>query len=525
MIDLLIQNGEVFDGTGKPSYRADVAVMGDRIVEIGLLEGAQAPTIIDAGGCVVAPGFVDVHSHADFVLPLLPTADSLIHQGITTLVVGQCGASPVPLSPDTRDDAIASMETEDLPLPWELWSTFASYLDYLQQFGAAPNVVPLVGQGAVRTAVMGFTAAPADTDQVAAMQAEIIQAMEAGAIGVSTGLIYPPGSYARTEELVEVVRPVGERGGFYFSHIRGEGETLLEAVAEAIHIGRETGAAVEISHLKAAGRANWHKAPAAVALIEEARSEGLDITADMYPYPASNTGLASLLPEAALEGGKTATLARLADPSVRETMSKTLIARRTTEWDKIIISESPHQRETEGLSIAELAEAAGKDPAKWVCDALLATELDVSIILFSMSEENVSAQMVHPAIMFGTDSSGRSVTGPLSRGVPHPRNYGTYPRVLGNYVRERRVLSLADAVHKMTGLPAEKLRWTHRGLVRKGYAADLVVFDPATVIDHATYRQPHQYPAGIQHVLVNGRAVIRDGEQTEERPGRILGRA
>jgi N-acyl-D-amino-acid deacylase len=525
MIDLLIHNGEVLDGTGGPSYRADVAVDEDRIVEIGLLEGAQAATILDATGCVVAPGFVDVHSHADFVLPLLPTADSLVHQGITTLVVGQCGASPVPLSPDTRDEAIASMESEDLPLPWELWSTFASYLDYLRELGTAPNVVPLVGQGAVRSAVMGFTAAPADADQIAAMQAEVIQAMEAGAIGISTGLIYPPGSYARTEELVEVVRPAGERGGFYFSHIRGEGETLLEAIAEAIHIGRETGAAVEISHLKAAGRANWHKAPAAIALIEEARAEGLDITADMYPYPASNTGLTALLPQAALEGGKAATLARLADPAARAAMSETLRNRRTAEWDKIIISESPHQRETEGRSIAELAEAVGQDPAEWVCDALLATELDVSIILFSMSEENVAAQMGHPAVMFGTDSSGRSVTGPLSRGVPHPRNYGTYPRVLGHYVRERKVLSLTEAVHKMTGLPAEKLRWTHRGLVRKGYAADLVVFDPATVIDRATYREPHQYPAGIRHVLVNGRPVIRDGKQTEERPGRILERA
>lgn len=523
MLDLLITHGDLLDGTGRPAYRADVAVAGDRIVEIGRLAGAQAATVLDARGCVVTPGFVDVHSHADFVLPLLPDADSLIRQGITTLVVGQCGSSPVPLSPATRAEAIAAMETEDLPLPWERWSTFASYLDTLRDLGTAPNVVPLVGQGTVRAAVMGHTAAPPDGAQIARMQAEVVAAMEAGAVGVSTGLIYPPGSYATVDELIEVVRPAGRRGGFYFSHIRGEGETLLEAIDEAIQIGRQTGASVQISHLKAAGRANWSKAPAALALIDAARAEGLDVTADMYPYPASNTGLTSLLPDAAMEGGKAATLGRLADPTARAALIDALRDRRSAGWEGIIISDSPRWREIEGRSIAELADAAGQEPAAWVCDALLATGLDVSIILFSMDEENVAAQMRHPAVMFGTDSSGRSVTGPLSRGVPHPRNYGTYPRVLGHYVRERRVLSLAEAVHKMTGLPAARLRWRDRGLLRPGYAADLVVFDPATVIDRATYRDPHRYPDGIHQVVVNGRPVVRNGAQTGARPGRILG--
>jgi N-acyl-D-amino-acid deacylase len=520
MLDILIQNGQIVDGSGAPRYRGDVAIEGERIVEVGLLAGAAAETVIDASGCVVTPGFVDMHSHTDYTLPMLPTADSLVHQGITTAVMGQCGASPVPLLDETREEVIATWKSEERPLPWEAWSTFGSYLDYLSQMGISLNVVPLVGQGTVRAAVMGFVADPADEAQMARMQAEVIQAMEGGAMGVSTGLIYPPGAYASTEELIEFARPAGERGSFYFSHIRGEGDTLLEAISEAIRIGRETGAAVQISHFKASGRANWEKAPLALELIDGARAEGLNVSADMYPYLAASTGLPSLLPKWAQEGGKAATLERLADG---ETRQKVIADMRSGEWDKILISSSPRQRAYEGRSIADLAAEGGKSPYEWVLDALLDAELDMGMILFQMCEDNLKLQLRHPAIMIGTDGAGRATQGLLSRGLPHPRSYGTFPRVLGRYVREQGVLSLEEAVWKMSGLPAQKLRWSDRGQVKKGYQADLVILDPQTVADRATYEAPHQYPAGIPHVIVNGQLVVHDGAHTGGRPGRVLG--
>jgi N-acyl-D-amino-acid deacylase len=527
MLDILIQNAYVVDGSGTPAYRADVAVERDRIVGIGQIEGAAAQTILDAPGCVVTPGFVDMHSHADCSLPSLPTADSLLHQGITTVVAGQCGSSPAPLLAETREQVIALADSQDMPLPWHEWSTFGSYLDYLARVGISLNLVPLVGQGRVRSAVMGFTARPPTQADMARMQAEIVQAMDEGAIGVSTGLIYPPGSYASTEELVSITRPVGERDGFYFSHIRGESDTLLSAVSEAIQIGRQTGAAVQISHFKAVGQPNWDKSEAALKLIDEARAEGLDVTADLYPYLASSTHLGATLPDWAHEGGKESIRARLNDPETRLRMAAAMQsghAPRAGEWDKILISNSPKNRNYEGHSVAELAAEAGISPYDWVFDALLAAELDIGMIKFSMSEENRRQELRHPAMMIGTDGVGRAPVGPLSRGKPHPRSYGTFPRVLGHYVRDEGVLSLEEAIWKMCGFPAQKLRWTDRGLVRRGFKADLVVLDPAVVADQATYTAPHRFPVGIHHVIVNGSLVIHQGIHNGTRPGVILGR-
>lgn len=525
MLDILVQNGAVVDGSGAPGYRAAVAIDGDRIAEVGVLEGAQAATVIDASGHVVTPGFVDMHSHTDFTLPVNPTADSLVHQGITTAVIGQCGASPAPLLEETRQQVIATLEREDVSMPWDKWSTFGSYLEHLMQIGASLNVAPLVGQGMVRWGVMGFVADAPTEEQMTRMQNEVVKALESGAIGVSTGLIYPPGCYTSTEELIDFTQPAGERNGFYFSHIRGEGEALLESIAEAIRIGRETGAAVQISHFKAARRANWSKAPQALELIDQARAEGLDVTADMYSYPASSTGLSSLLPNWALEGGKEATLKRLADA---ETRSKIVSDMRssgrlhTTEWDKILISSSPKNRDYEGHTVADLAAETSKPPHEWVFDALLETEIGLSMVAFTMSEENRKLAMRHPAVMIGTDGSGLATEGPLSQGLPHPRSYGTFPRVLAHYVREQGVISLEEAIRKMSGLPAQKLRWADRGLVRKGYKADLVVLNPDTVKDLATYEAPHQYPIGIPHVIVNGKLVIHNSTHTKARPGRVL---
>jgi N-acyl-D-amino-acid deacylase len=527
MLDLLIRNGQVVDGSGAPRYRADIAVDGGRIVEVGQSEGAEAETVLDASGCVVSPGFVDMHSHADYSLPSLPTADSLVHQGITTIVAGQCGASPAPLLNETREQVIAMAESEDMPLPWHEWSTFGGFLDYLAQTGISLNVVPLVGQGTVRSAVMGFTAQPPDREQVARMQAEVAQAMDEGAVGVSTGLIYPPGSYTSTEELIAITRPVGERDGFYFSHIRGEGDTLLDSVSEAIRIGREAGAAVQISHFKAVGEPNWPKSAAALDLLDQARAEGLDVTADLYPYLASSTGLSATLPNWANEGGKEAILKRLADPASRRRMAADMQSGRSPRaggWDLVFISNSPKNRSYEGHHVAELAAEAAKSSCDWILDVLLESELDVGMIKFSMSEDNRKLELRHPAMMIGTDGYGLALEGPLSRGRPHPRNYGTFPRVLVHYVREQGVISLEEAIWKMSGFPAQKLRWTDRGLLKEGFRADLVVFDPDRVADQATYEAPHQFPRGIHHVAVNGRLVIQEGTHSGARPGAILRR-
>jgi len=531
MFDILIRNGLVIDGSGTAGFRADVAIKDGRIAEAGLLPAAEAATVIDAVGLVVAPGFIDMHSHADFSLPVCPTADSLVHQGITTAVVGQCGYSPVPLLEETRAHLIqqmdASMGRSGERLPWERWASFKTYLEDLSHIGTSLNIVPLVGQGTVRAGVVGFGPGAATQEQLAKMTAVVAQAMDEGAFGLSTGLIYPPGSFTQTDEIAAIAKPVGDRGGIYFSHIRGEADTLLAAIAEAIQIGRESGAAVQISHFKVAGRKNWDTVDRALALIDEARAQGLDVTTDLYPYLAGSTGLSALLPQWAHEGGKEATAKRLADPAVREKMTLSMKSEgfaKDMEWNQVLISFAPGKPEYEGHYVAELAEAQGKSPYDWLYDALLETFLRATMVTFMMSEDNRLRELRHPAMMIGTDGMGYALSGSMSQGLPHPRNYGTFPRILGHYVREQKVLSLEEAVWKMTGFPAQKLGFRDRGLVKKGHWADLTLFDPKRAADKATYVSPHQYPEGIPHVLVSGVFVVRDGVHTGARPAGVLPR-
>ncbi|MBN1314627.1 MAG: D-aminoacylase [Anaerolineales bacterium] len=520
MFDLLIVNGKIIDGTGDNAYLADIAIQDGRIAAIGMLGEAEARERLEASGCVVTPGFVDIHSHADFILPILPTADSQVHQGITTTVVGQCGSSPAPLNDLTRNQLIGTVISADRPLPWDRWTSFKSYFGLLEEQGTSVNVVPVVGHGTIRVAVMGISSKLPDSVQMARMQSIAAEALDQGAAGISSGLIYPPGCYSDTAELVETTRPVGERGGIYFSHIRSEGSKLLESIEEAITVGRETGAAVQISHLKAAGRQNWHKAALALELIDRARAEGLDVTADMYPYEASCTGLVAMLPYWAQEGGQQDTLDRLSDPAICNKIISELAE--VNYWDRIMISDSPENRSYEGSMIDKLANEADKLAAEWVCGALLETGLDMGMISFGMSPENIEMQLRHPATMIGTDSEGRAYEGPYAKGVPHPRNFGSFPRVLGYYVRQQKTISLEQAVWKCTGFAASKLKWTDRGLIKQGYQADLVVFNPDTIIDRSTFTKPHQRPEGIQYVLVNGEVVIREGAHTQALPGMIL---
>ena len=532
MYDLLIHNAEIVDGTRAPAYRGDVAVQGDRIAAIGALGGAQAETTLDAAGRTLVPGFIDAHSHADLALFAAPQGASLVHQGITTVVGGQCGLSPAPMTRANRREALSTINAIGAPkaaMPWKTLSTFAGYLAQLEQLGPAVNVAPLVGQGMVRSAVIGYGMDAPDAGQIERMQALVREAMEAGAFGISSGLIYPPGSFTPTEELIEVVRPLRDYGGLYFSHIRGESETLLDAIQEAIEIGRQAGVGVEICHLKAAGKAHWDKAPQALALIERARDEGLDVTADMYPYTAGATHLAVLMPKWAIAGGFFKALSQLLLPwrrarIIREMKAGTGGLVGQIPWDQVWIVRSS-KPEYLFKSIADLAAAEDKDPYNWTLDALLKTRGNVAILIELMSEGNVRLQLAHEATMIGTDGFSQATEGPMATGMLHPRNFGTYPKLLGRYVRELGLLSLPEAVWKSTGFPAHKLGLSDRGRIRAGAKADLVLFHPDTIADRGTYTDPLHYPAGIEYVWVNGRAVIEQGQQTDARPGEVLRRA
>jgi N-acyl-D-amino-acid deacylase len=526
MLDIKITGGQVIDGTGAPARRADVGLIGDRVTTVGDLAAEPAGRTIDASGRTVTPGFIDMHSHSDWRLWDNRRAESKIRQGVTTEVVGNCGFSPAPVSDAFRHE----MKGFALYLPAGMdfsWRTVGDYLARYERDGVAVNVVQLIGHGTLRLAAMGFARRPPTAQEQATMERLMDEAMADGAYGLATGLIYAPGSYAATEEIIGIARRAGGGRGFYASHIRGEGATLLDAVAEAIRVGREGGLPTQVSHVKAAGRPNWGKVADALALIDAARSEGHDVMGDVYPYTASSTSLRTLLPDWVLEGGIDAMVKRLGDPAVvarvrRELMGGGETLLRGLEWSDIMVAYSPSRPDAQGRRIAEIAAAAKRDPLDAVIDLIVAEHGKGSMILFQLDEADLRRALAHPHVMVGSDGSSLVADGPLATGKPHPRSYGTFPRVLGRYARDERVLALPDAVWKMTGLPARRLGLSERGVLAPGAKADVVVFDAATVADRATYEDPHQYAAGIGHVLVNGRVVIADGEHTGALPGRVL---
>ena len=515
-MSIVIHNVDILDGTGAPAFRADIGLEGDRIAAIGDLSVVTADTVIDGTGLTATPGFIDMHSHSDFTLPINPRAESKVRQGVTTEVIGQCGDSTAPLNPTTRELAQAAYPH----LPWD-WTSFGEYLDYLRRQGLAVNVVPLVGHGTIRSTAMGPNNRAPTAGEMAAMRQLVAQAMDEGAWGISTGLIYPPGLYASTDELVELACVVAERGGFYSSHIRGEGTRLLKAVGEAIEIGERAGLPIQIAHLKASKPRNWPLLPQALTLIDDARARGLDVAADRYPYTASSNSLSAMLPPWAHDGGRIALLDRLRLPEVRQ---RILAGARSRQWDKVLIAHSPNHPAIESLTVAEIADQRGTAPDETVLAILLETEARVSVIHFGMKEENLHAVLRHPAVMIGSDGSARTPKGPLGEGKSHPRSYGTFPRVLGKYAREEGVLSLPEAVRKMSGLPAERLGLSGRGRLAKGMKADVVLFNPDTVRDRATYTEPYQYPVGIEYVFVNGQVVVGPEGHTGALPGQILSR-
>jgi N-acyl-D-aspartate/D-glutamate deacylase len=525
---LLIKNGTVVDGSGAPAVAADVAVEGDRIVAVGADLAGEAARTIDARGLMVAPGFIDIHSHSDLVYDKCPSAESKVRQGVTTEVVGMCSFSPAPVAPG-RAEVVrewAGGISGGLPIEWE---TFPEYLEHLRRLGPSVNIVQFVGHGALRLATVGPVNRAATKDEQAAMERLLSQAMEAGAFGFSTGLVYAPSVYGSTEELIALARSMASRGGLYFSHIRGEAATLEDAVDEAIRIGAEGGVPVQISHVKASGRENWGKMDRVLRAIDAARARGQDVTGDVYPYPAGSTKMDNLLPGWMHDGGISKLLERLGDPAARRRAIQDCLVDgerwRTGSgamgWDEIMIA-TCSKPELPGLHLAELARRTGKAPAETMMDLVRDEHAGVSMIVFSQSEDNVATVLGYGHTMIGSDSLSLHAGPGPHPGKPHPRSYGTFPRVLGVYCREKRLFSWETAVHKMTGMPAAKLGFKSRGLVRAGFTADLALFDPVTVRDVATFADPHRHPAGIPYVVVNGRVVVEGPRFYALPAGRVL---
>jgi N-acyl-D-amino-acid deacylase len=526
---LLVRGGSVVDGSGAPAVRADVAVAGDRIVAVAPGLAGEAARVIDATGAVVAPGFIDMHSHSDLFYFGCPSAESKVRQGVTTEVVGMCSFSQAPVRADQREiiQGWAGGIGAHLDLKAE---TFAQYLDALRAIRPTVNVAHFVGHGALRIAAMGFEARLAGTDDVRAMARLLGEALDAGAFGFSTGLVYAPSAYSDTPELIALARAMAPRGGLYFSHIRGESSMLLDSITEAIRIGEEAGVGVQISHVKASGRENWPKIDAALRLIETARARGVDVAGDVYPYNAGSTKLDNLMPAWAHDGGVGKLLERLADRPTRRTIVEEClvdgerwrtVSQGAVGFDQIFVA-TCRRREVEGLTIAELARQTGTTPAETVMNLLLEERCTVGMVSFSQSLENVTKVLAHPALMIGSDSIPLYEGEGDRPGKPHPRTYGTFPRVLGEYARERKLFSLETAVHKMTGMAAARIGLRDRGQVQPGWFADLTVFDPATVKDESTYPDPHRYPTGIPYVIVNGEVVVDGGRMRSPRPGRVL---
>jgi len=529
VLDLAIKNGYIIDGTGNPWFFGDIGIKGGKIERVGRRVG-RARRTLEAKGLVVCPGFIDMHSHSDTVILANPRAPSKVMQGVTTEVTGNCGISPAPVI-EGRIDELKSLMPFLVDEDWS-WRSLGDYFDRVERKGILCNICPLVGEGTIRIGVMGFENREPTEEEMRKMKQLLREAMEEGAFGMSTGLIYPPGCFTKTEELVELAKVLQEYDGIYASHVRGEAGTLLEGVEEAIRIGREAKVKVEVSHLKACGKRNWGKVKEALKLIEQAREKGLNVTCDQYPYTASSTYLTACLPPWVHEDGVEKLLERLKNPDTRKKIKKQIKKEvnvvgwdnviKENGWESIVISEvnTPKNKELEGKSLKEVVESKGGDPFDAFFDFLLEEKGDVFAVMFQMCEEDVQTVMTHPATMIGSDGSCLSASAP--KGKPHPRSYGTYPRVLGRYVREKNILTLEEAVRKMTSFPAQKLGLKDRGLLKEDYWADIVVFDPDKIIDKATYEEPNRYPVGIEYVIVNGELVVERGELADKAPGMVL---
>lgn len=524
MQDFIIKNVRIIDGTGMPYFHGEVAVKDGVMVEVGRKVCGDAIRTVDGQGLVLSPGFIDSHSHSDTPWFVDSRGTSKLMQGVTTEVTGQCGASAAPVS-EKRTGAQVNVTTDEgSPVNW---TSFAEYLDALERNGVGLNIAPLVGHSAMRSSAMGYANRPPTPEELAEMKQHVVLAMRAGAFGYSTGLIYPPSSYAGTDELIELAKAMAPYGGIYATHMRNEGVDLLKSVAEAIAIGREAGVPVQISHHKVTAEKAWGLVKDSLKMVEEARRDGVDVLCDQYPYIASATSLTSIIPGWAHEGGPKALLERMKDPEVSAKLKETVDAnQKGGGWSRLMITGVPSSKNrfAMGKRIPEIAAIWGMSEVETAWRLLVEEELEVGEARFGMCEEDVRMVMAHPCVMIGSDSSATAVDGPLAKGHPHPRTFGTFPRVLGRYVREEKVLSLEQAIYKMSGMAAKRLQLWDRGVIRPGAKADLVLFDPDTVIDTATFEAPCQYPKGIEWVMVNGAMVIENGEHTGRIVGKVLRR-
>ncbi len=521
--DVLIKNGSIIDGSGNAVYRADIGIMSDTITSIGDLKKANGVTEIDATGLTVAPGFINMLSWA--VESLIEDGRSLgdICQGVTLEVLGESD-SWGPWNESMKLEMKASQG--DIKYDIE-WSTLGEYLEYLEKRGVSTNIASFVGTSTLRIHTVGYDDRPPTAAEMDSMKMLVRQAMEEGAVGVSSALEYIPASFASTEELAELCRVAKEYDGMYISHIRNEDETFLEAIDDFLRVPHETGIRSEIYHLKQVGRTNWDKLDRAIEKIDSARAAGLHITADMYNYPASSTGLGILMPEWVQEGGFEKWVSRLKDPAIRKVVGpeiiKTIMRKQGTPEKVLLIGfNTDSLKYLQGKTLAEIAAMRGKSPEETVMDLVIDDNSNVDAVFFSMSEDNLRKQIAQPWMMFGSDGKSMAPEGVFLKSATHPRAYGNFARLLGKYVRDEQVISLEEAIRRLTTLPATNMKIDRRGALKEGFYADVVVFDPAKIQDHSTFENPHQLSTGMTHVFVNGVQVLRYGEHTGATPGRVV---
>jgi len=526
--DIIIRGGTVYDGTGRAPRLADVGILKDRIAAIGNLSRATAPTIVDAKGLAVAPGFINMLAHSESSLIVDPRSLSELKQGVTTQIFGEFSMGP--LNEEMKKRLRETRGENQYQIEW---TTLAEYLTYLEKRGVSQNVASFIGAVTIREHVIGLEDKQPTPAQLDEMRELVRREMESGALGITTALIYPPAFFAKTDELIELCKVAAKYRGKYTTHMRSEGNQLLEAVQETIRISREAGLPAEIYHLKASGESNWPKMDQVIRMIEGARRKGLKITANMYTYPAGGTGLDASMPPWVWDGGREAGYKRLQDPATRQKIAQA-IRTPSNDWENLyMLAGSPDRlllasfrteklKPLAGKTLGEVAKMRGKDPVETIMDLVLEDRSRIGTIYFLMSEENIKKQIRRPWVSFGSDAASIAPEGNVLRSSAHPRAYGNFARLLGKYVRDEKVISLTEAIRRLTGLPATNLELDHRGFLKPGMFADVVVFDARTIADRATFENPHQLSVGVKGVFVNGVQVLKDGEHTGAKPGRAL---